>query len=218
MKWSDMLARTPLPMLALAAAWGVYEFQLLFVPWQVAVISAAAFELTYIALAFVATPDPRRASAISVAAVVVSVAYNTLAALFARRPALLDAPPLWGDVALAVLHGLPLAVVAYNVAALLLHATPRHDAAPAERGALQVTQAVQVNVAPVARPALADASAAPVPALADGAVTGVAASDASAPAVPAGISKTARVKALAAGAGVSESAMWRRVKRGEVEL
>ena len=145
MKWTDLLARLPLPMLALAAAYGVYEFQLLFVPVWVAFISAAAFEVTYIALAFVATPDPRRATAISVAAVLVSVAYNTLAALFTRRPGLLIEPPLWGDALLAVLHGLPLAVVAYNVSALLLHArsTPRTEAAEMQR----ITQAVQVNVA-----------------------------------------------------------------------
>jgi len=121
-------ARVPLPMLALAAAYGVYEFQLLFVPAWVALVSAAAFEATYIALAVMPTPDPRRATAISVAAVAVSVAYNTLAALFTRRPALLVGAPLWGDVALALLHGLPLAVVAYNVAALLLHAQPAHHA------------------------------------------------------------------------------------------
>ena len=189
MKWSNVLARLPLPMLALAAAYGVFEFQLRFVPWWVAFISAAAFEVTYIALAFVATPDPRRATAISIAAVVVSVAYNTLAALFTRRPALLDAPPLWGDVALALLHGLPLAVVAYNVSALLLHAarSVERDEAPA----LHMTQAVQVNV-------LAEHSATP-------------------PALPSP-SKTARVKQLAAEHGKSETTIWRWVNEGKVEL
>lgn len=204
MTWRDTLARAPLPMLALAAAYGVYSFQLLFTPAWVALVSAAAFELTYIALAFVGTPDPRRATAISVAAVVVSVAYNTLAALFARRPALLADTPLWGDVALAVLHGLPLAVVAYNVAALLLH-TARHDT-PAERTPLQVTQAVQVNVTAAERPALSDGVNAPetvhrVPA--DG--------------TPA-LSRTARVKQLAAEHGTSETTMWRKVRAGEVQL
>lgn len=51
------------------------------------------------------------------------------AAYFHRiRPALLAARPLWADVSLAVLHGLPLAVVAYNVAALLLHGERAHPA------------------------------------------------------------------------------------------
>lgn len=120
--WRAVLARLPLPMLALAASYGVYSFNALFVPVWVALVSAAAFELTYVALAAVQTPDRRRAAAIAVAAVVVSILYNTLAGLFHIRPALLTGRPLWADVVLAVLHGLPLAVVAYNVAALLLHA------------------------------------------------------------------------------------------------
>lgn len=117
----DWLARLPLPMLALSAAYGVWQFQALFVPLWVALVSAAAFELTYISLALAPVQDTRRATAVSVAAVVVSVLYNVLAALFVRRPALLLDTPLWGDVLLALLHGAPLAIVAYNVAALLLH-------------------------------------------------------------------------------------------------
>jgi len=122
--WRTALPRLPLPMLALAASYGVFSFNALFVPAWVALVSAAAFELTYVALAAVSTPDRRRATVIAVSAVVVSVFYNTLAGLFHIRPALLVGRPLWADVLLAVLHGLPLAIVAYNVAALLLHATP----------------------------------------------------------------------------------------------
>lgn len=147
MKWTSALARAPLPMLALAASYGVFEFQRLFVPVWVAFISAAAFEVTYVALAFVGTASRRRATAVSVAAVVVSVAYNTLAALFARRPALLVDTPLWGDVALASLHGLPLAVVAYNVAALLLH-DAAHHAGPARTEAAPPAQDARTD-APV---------------------------------------------------------------------
>lgn len=126
-----LLTRLPLPMLALAASYGVYSYNLLFVPLWVAVVSAAAFEMTYVALAFVSTHDSRRATAVAFAAVAVSVTYNTLAALFHRRPEVLQALPLWGDAVLAVLHGLPLAVVAYNVAVLLLHA-PKHHETPAQ--------------------------------------------------------------------------------------
>lgn len=131
--------RLPLPMLALAASYGVYSFNALFVPAWVALVSAAAFELTYVALAVVETRDRRRATLIALAAVVVSVLYNTLAGLFHVRPALLAARPLWADVLLAVLHGLPLAVVAYNVAVLLLHAEPvaaRVSRVPVQRRAL----------------------------------------------------------------------------------
>jgi len=45
--WRGILARLPLPMLALAASYGVYEFARLFVPMWVALVQAAAFELTY---------------------------------------------------------------------------------------------------------------------------------------------------------------------------
>lgn len=126
MKWRPIIARAPLPALALAAAHGVYSFNLLFVPTWVALISAAAFELTYVGLAVseIAAASRRRASIIATSAVGVSIAYNTLAGLFHRRPDLLLAPALWLDVALSVLHGLPLAIVAYNVAQLMLHAEP----------------------------------------------------------------------------------------------
>ena len=124
--WRDLLARLPLPMLALAASYGVYSFALLFVPPWIAVVQAMAFELVYIGLAVVNLPaeQRRRAQAISIGAVVVSVAYNTLDGLFHRRPGLLAAPDLWLDVALSLLHGVPLAVLAYLVADLLLHHNP----------------------------------------------------------------------------------------------
>lgn len=121
--WRDVVARLPLPMLALAASYGVYRFAAMFVPEWVAIVQAAAFELVYIGLAVVKlSPDQqRRAQAISIGAVVVSMIYNSLDGLFHLRPALLDAPPLWLHVSLALLHGIPLALLAYLVADLLLH-------------------------------------------------------------------------------------------------
>lgn len=126
--WRDILARLPLPMLALAASYGVYSFALMFVPAWVAIVQAAAFELVYIGLAVVRLDDKqqKRAQAISVGAVVVSMAYNSLDGLFHRRPELLTLPPLWLDVALSLLHGIPLAALAYLVADLLLHSVPAH--------------------------------------------------------------------------------------------
>lgn len=123
--WRRILAIAPLPALGLAASYGVYRFALLFVPGWVAVVQAASFELTYIGLAVVdglTAPQRRRAQWIGVGAVAVSVLYNSLDGLFHRRPQLLAEMPLGGEVALAVLHGLPLAVVAYLVSNLLLHA------------------------------------------------------------------------------------------------
>lgn len=118
MKW---LTRAPLPMLALTAAYGVFRFQALFVPAFFAFVGAAAFELTYVALAIVATDDKRRAGLVAFSAVAVSVLYNTLSGLFDRRPELLTGLPWWGDMVLAVLHGLPLAAIAYNMSVLFLH-------------------------------------------------------------------------------------------------
>ena len=129
--WRDVLARLPLPMLALAASYGVYSFARLFVPPWVAATQAAAFELTYIGLAVqpgMAADARRRATAISVGAVAVSILYNTLAGLFARNGAWLDGMPWYAEVALAVLHGAPLAWVAYLVADLLLHRDAAADA------------------------------------------------------------------------------------------
>lgn len=131
LRW--LLPRLPLPMLALAASYGVYRFALLFVPAWVAVTQAAAFELTYIGLATLQVPDAsqrRRATAISIGAVVVSILYNTMASLFDRNPALLQDAPLWAEAALALLHGAPLAVVAYLVADLLLHSNLQAQVAP----------------------------------------------------------------------------------------
>jgi hypothetical protein len=129
--WRAVLSRAPLPMLALAASHGVYSYNLLFVPAWVALVSAAAFELTYCGLSVVTlTADQQpRARRIAASAVVVSVIYNTLAGLFHRRPNLLADLPLGMDVTLAILHGLPLAIVAYSVAQLLLHDAPRTSSA-----------------------------------------------------------------------------------------
>lgn len=122
--WRGFLARLPLPMLALSASYGVYSFALLFVPHWVAVTQAAAFELTYIGLAvqpLMRDDARRRATSISIGAVLVSILYNTLAGLFHRNPTwLVD---MWTpyEIGLALLHGAPLAWVAYLVADLLLH-------------------------------------------------------------------------------------------------
>lgn len=125
--WRAVLPRLPLPTLALAASYGVYSFAALFVPTWVAIVQAAAFELTYIGLAAVSGMGPsqrKRAAMVSIAAVVVSVVYNTLAGLFHRNPDWLMRLEPWHEWGLALLHGAPLAWVAYVVAQLLLHTEP----------------------------------------------------------------------------------------------
>ncbi len=122
--WRTLLARIPLPMLALAASYGVYSFASLFVPWQVAIIQAAAFELTYIGLAVtldLSEGARRRATTISIGAVVASIIYNTLSGWFHRQPQLLDSASPLAWLMFAILHGAPLAWVAYLVSDLLLH-------------------------------------------------------------------------------------------------
>lgn len=122
--WRALLARLPLPMLALAASYGVYSYALLFVPEWVAVVQAAAFECTYIGLAVTRTLDlagRRRATAISLGAVTASIIYNTLAGWFHAQPAVLAGADDIAWLCLAVLHGAPLAWVAFLVASLLLH-------------------------------------------------------------------------------------------------
>ena len=123
-KWRFILGRLPLPMLALAASHGVYSFGTLYMPWYFALISAAAFELTYVGLAVanLQTDDERRrARNISVGAVVVSILYNAVAAYFHRNPSTLVDMRWQAEAGLALLHAAPLATVAYLVASLLLH-------------------------------------------------------------------------------------------------
>lgn len=126
--WRALLSRLPLPMLALAASWGVYSFAAAYVPQWVAIVQAAAFELTYIGLAVtrdLSGAQRRRATAISIGAVAASVLYNSIDGYFARNPAALAGLPWWAEAIGAVLHGAPLAIVAYLVADLLLHSQPR---------------------------------------------------------------------------------------------
>jgi hypothetical protein len=132
--WRGIVGTLPLPMLALAASYGVYKFNLLFTPPWVAIVSAAAYEMTYVGLAVLIGLDERqrnRAGLISVGAVVVSILYNSLAGFFHRRPNALEALPWWGDGILSAMHGAPLALVAYFVADLLLHREEAPRAMPA---------------------------------------------------------------------------------------
>lgn len=189
-RWRTILARAPLPMLALAASYGVYSFAALFVPPVIAGIQAAAFELTYIGLAVtqgLGVDQRKRATAISVGAVVTSIVYNTLAGWFHRQPALLEgaSPVAW--LMFAILHGAPLAWVAYLVADLQLHSDVL---------ALSPERTTPLAETITTAQPLAIESSAPVLTL----------------------SKTARVKALAQSTGQSESTVWRGVKNGTINL
>lgn len=124
LNWRTLLSRLPLPTLALAASYGVYSYTALFVPEWVAVVQAAAYESTYIGLASIdnlSEAQRKRATRISVGAVVVSIVYNLLAGKVYRDPQALDnLAPLW-EWFISFLHAAPIAIVAYFVADLLLH-------------------------------------------------------------------------------------------------
>ena len=191
----------PLPMLALAASWGVYQFQLIFAPQAVAIISAAAFELVYIGLtvADVASESRKRATVIAGSAVLVSIVYNSLSGLFHIRPELLMNKPLIFDIALAVLHGLPLALLAFFVADLLLHKSQEATQTTSELHALLHTPPAPMIVPQEVqrRPtAMLDSSDSALLALADSAD-----------------SATKRVEAYALSHKVSIATAWRRYKK-----
>jgi hypothetical protein len=122
--WETVLPVLPLPMLGLAASYGVYLFSSFFVPDLVAIGEAAAFELTYIGLAMtkrLGEKQQNRAYWVAFAAVGVSVVYNTLAGVMHLEPDWFqNMRPVWVWV-LAAVHGLPLAALAFQVAQLLLH-------------------------------------------------------------------------------------------------
>ena len=131
--WKVILPVLPLPMLGLAASYGVYYFALQFAPQFVAIGEAAAFELTYIGLAAMKNLTDRQAVVarrVSLGAVAVSVIYNTFAGVIHFRPDILtslvgeggflniDPVLLW---IVAIIHGSPMAILAFFVADLIFH-------------------------------------------------------------------------------------------------
>lgn len=129
--WKILLGIAPMPMLALVASYGVYEFGLLFMPWYFALIGATAFETVYLGLAVqrLRSDEARnRARNISRGAVAVSILYVAVAAYVKRNPGVLAGMPWYGEVALALLHSTPLATLNYLVAQLLLHEDEHEDA------------------------------------------------------------------------------------------
>jgi hypothetical protein len=122
--WRGFFALLPLPLLGLAASYGVYRFALVFVPGWVAIVTASSFEFVYIGLAVYnkfGEKERRSALYVSLGAVVTSILYNVLDGFFHRRPELLTNMPWWGDLLLSVVHGAPLAILAFLVSRLVMH-------------------------------------------------------------------------------------------------
>lgn len=115
------MATMPLAMLGLAASFGVYHFAQNFVPMPFAVAEAAAFEITYISLArlrFLSTGQRQQAERVAMGAVFVSVVYNSLSAWSYINPGLFDGLDWPVQLVLSVTHGLPIAILAYQVSRL----------------------------------------------------------------------------------------------------
>lgn len=120
----SVLPVLPLPMLGLAASYGVYFFSRQFVPGWVAISEAAAFELTYIGLSVLrglSPNDRHRADQVARGAVFVSVIYNSLAAAIHQQPDLLKDLAIYWFWIVSTVQGAPLAILAYLVADLLFH-------------------------------------------------------------------------------------------------
>ena len=119
--WRTVLPKLPIPLLGIPAAYGVYMFASYFVPVPVALIEAGGFEMVYIGLMSVQQTRTNKQLVWWTiwGAVLVSVLYNTVAGyehlvsgwIAGLRPA--------GKVAISILHGAPLAVLA----ALVMHLT-----------------------------------------------------------------------------------------------
>ena len=119
----EVVPALSLPMLGLAASYGVYFFAVQFLPTFIAVVEAASFELIYIGLAMIKVNKDQEKFAryVSQGAVGVSILYNSIAYAIHLRPDLLldlDLVMMW---ILSVVHGAPLAILAYLVSDLLFH-------------------------------------------------------------------------------------------------
>jgi len=119
----DLLPRLPLPMLGLPASYGVYYFSSHFLPTGMAIVEGAGFELIYIGLSVKELSGHKLdlAHKVMIAAVIVSVIYNSIAGFIHFNPEVMKQVPIIWKVALSIIHGAPLAILGYFIARLTLH-------------------------------------------------------------------------------------------------
>lgn len=128
-KLAFFFARLPLAMLGLGASFGVYHFSSHFAPDVFALIVGASFELVYIGIANFKNLNPsqkERASKVAAGAVAVSVVFNIISACMYVCPNWFD---FTGDDfftkitvwTLAIVHGVPMAILNYQYASLVIH-------------------------------------------------------------------------------------------------
>jgi hypothetical protein len=126
--WRAVLAMLPTPMLGFASSYGVYAFNTHFAPPWVAIVMAAAYEVTYVGIAAFAnlsSSQVDKGNKIARDAAVISFAQNALAGLVYIQPSVRGYEN-WGAWSLVV--NLPLAMlhaaqvwIAYRAANFTLH-------------------------------------------------------------------------------------------------
>lgn len=162
LSWRMVAASLPTPMTGIAASYGVYAFNAIFLPPWVAVIEAAAFETVYIGLPALDNLTPAqhaKARTVAMAAGWVSFVQNIGSAFFytpvgAKAIAGIEAGPMQVSVpfflALATIHAL-MVWIGYHSAVLVFHRNAAQPAdTPATLTALEVAQ-------PAPQPAQLDA-------------------------------------------------------------
>jgi len=185
-----LLSIIAVPLLAAPSAYGVYMYLEPESGIAAAVSAAIGFELAYIGVNVLAlhTPEQRQyAQRVALAAVATAVIFNTLAHYQLKVPGAFTGASLsWLALSLSLLTALPLAGLAYALS-VLLHRLSEHESSMTQRQRDDSTALSTMLSSP------------PV----QNTVNILVESD----------SKSNRVKQLAAQHGVSESTMWRRVKR-----
>lgn len=122
--WGKIVPMAAMLTLSFGASVGVYVIMRQFAGPIVSAINASSFELTYLGLALADknTAKARQlATNVSIGAVIVSILMNVSAGLLIKYPALAGSTNIAWVIYLAVLHGVPLALLAYFMAALIIH-------------------------------------------------------------------------------------------------
>lgn len=127
--WRAVLAMLPTPMLGFASSYGVYAFNTHFAPAWVAIVMAAAYEVTYVGIAAFAnlsSSQVGKGNKIARDAAVISFLQNALAGLVYIQPSVRGYetwPAAWPLLVNAPLAGLHAAQVwiAYRAANFTLH-------------------------------------------------------------------------------------------------
>ncbi len=158
--WRSVLAMLPTPMLGFASSYGVYAFNRHFAPAWVAIIMAAAYEVTYVGIAAysaLSTSQVRKGDKIARDAAVISFCQNALAGLVVIQPTVL-LYSTWGAWALAV--NAPLSMlhaaqvwIAYRAANFTLHKSGEVGEIPANsHNVATIATEVATSVRVVGRP------------------------------------------------------------------